>query len=300
MPRPSVARWKWPSRPPLWPTKATPSLTPRSASRAYSMCSIMPSTLLVTPRQFGPTTASPAARAVAVTASCVGVIADLGEARGEHHGRADLAPRAGLDRLAHAGGRQREHGKVDAFGQFVRTLQHGAAVDRLVGAADQMNVTLEVVDLQALQNDLAGAARARRHADDRDRTRTQEFGDCFRTARILRSAHAASLSGWNIKQMRAVAERMPVRLHLHADLQLLGRAIDDVGDEVDADVERDAHHGVRLGAAKGRRAALGDGVGVHHALAGDLAPFDVAPPAGEDAHRTRKVLIFLRSPCSTG
>ncbi len=62
---------------------------------------------------------------------------------------------------AHAGGRQREHRKVDAFRQFIGTLQYDAAVDRLVGAADQMNVTLEVVDLQALQNDLAGAARTR-------------------------------------------------------------------------------------------------------------------------------------------
>ena len=56
MPRPSAARWKWPSMPPLWPTKATPGFEPspkRSASRANSMCSIMPSTLLVTPRQFG-------------------------------------------------------------------------------------------------------------------------------------------------------------------------------------------------------------------------------------------------------
>ena len=90
-----------------------------------------------------------------------GVVADLGEARGEHHGRADLASCASLYGRTHAGGRQREHRKVDAFGQFVGALQYDAAVDRLVGAADQMNVTLEVVDLQALQNDLAGAARAR-------------------------------------------------------------------------------------------------------------------------------------------
>jgi hypothetical protein len=44
-----------------------------------------------------------------------GAIADLGKARGEHHGRADLAARAGLYRLAHRCGRQREYGEFDAF-----------------------------------------------------------------------------------------------------------------------------------------------------------------------------------------
>jgi hypothetical protein len=35
-----------------------------------------------------------------------------------------------------------------------------------------------------------------------------------------------------------------------------------------------------------------DGVGEYHALAGDFAPFDVAPLAGEDAHGAREVLIL--------
>src|SRR5919197_5339169 len=35
-----------------------------------------------------------------------------------------------------------------------------------------------------------------------------------------------------------------------------------------------------------------DGVGEHYALPGDVAPFDVAPPAGEDAHGAREVLIL--------
>ena len=199
MPRPSVARWKWPSRPPLWPTKATPSLTPRCASRANSMCSVMPSTLLVTPRQLGPTTASPAARAVSVDGVLRFLIADLGEARGEHHGRADLAPRAGLDRLAHARGRQREHREVDALGQFIGVFQHRPAVDRLVAAADQMDVALEVVELQRLQDDLAGAAGALRNADDRSRARPQEPRDGLRAARVVRSAHW-SLSGCHISR----------------------------------------------------------------------------------------------------
>ena len=170
------------------------------ASRANSMCSHMPSTLLVTPRQLGPTTASPAARAVAVTASCVALIADLGEAGGEYHRRADLAARAGLDRLAHAGGRQREHGEVDALGQLVRALEHRPAVDRLAAAADQMDVAREVVELERLQDDLAGAAGARRHSDDRHRARPQEPGDRLGPARVFRSAHAAPLSGWNMSR----------------------------------------------------------------------------------------------------
>ena len=38
---------------------------------------------------------------------------------------------------------------------------------------------------------------------------------------------------------------------------------------------------------------MGDGVGEHLALAGHLAPFDVAAPAGEDADRPREVLVLL-------
>ena len=78
------------------------------------------------------------------------LLADLGKARGEHHRRADLALRAGGDGVAHARGRQREHGQVDALRQFLRTLQHRPAVDRLGAAADEMNVALEVVQLQRI------------------------------------------------------------------------------------------------------------------------------------------------------
>ena len=42
------------------------------------------------------------------------------------------------------------------------------------------------------------------------------------------------------QQVRAVIKRMPMRLYLHADLNLLGGTVDEVGDEVDADVERHA------------------------------------------------------------
>src|SRR5262245_41030069 len=92
--------------------------------------------------------------------------------------------------------------------------------------------------------------------------------------------------------MRAVLQRMPVRLHLHADLELLGVAVDDIGDEVDADVERDAHHSIRLGATECRRAAMGDGIGEYHAVAGHLAPFDVTPPTGKDTHRPGEMLVL--------
>ncbi len=60
--------------PPLWPTKASPgfdSAPKRRASVANSMCSIMPSTLLVTPRQFGPTMARPPSRAISAISSCI-------------------------------------------------------------------------------------------------------------------------------------------------------------------------------------------------------------------------------------
>src|SRR5262249_55926466 len=94
------------------------------------------------------------------------------------------------------------------------------------------------------------------------------------------------------QQVRAVRERIPMRLDLHADLDLLGGTVNEVGDEVHADVERHARDRVRLGAVKYRWAAMRDGVREHHALAGDFAPFEVAPLAGEDAHRAREVLIL--------
>ena len=65
----------------------------------------------------------------------------------------------------------RDDREVNALRQVVRTLEHRVAVDRLVGATDQMQFALKVIDLQALQNDLAGTARARRYPDDRDRAR---------------------------------------------------------------------------------------------------------------------------------
>jgi hypothetical protein len=86
------------------------------------------------------------------------VVADLREACGEHQGRADLAPRACLDRSAHAGGRQGEHGEIDTLRQLVRTLQHRMAVDGFGAAPDQMDIAFELVQLERLQNDLAGAA----------------------------------------------------------------------------------------------------------------------------------------------
>ncbi len=127
------------------------------------------------------------------------LIADLGEPGGEYQRRGDAAARAGLDRRAHACGRQREHGEVDALGQLIRALEHGPAVDRLARATDEMDIALEVVELERLQNDLAGAARARRDPDDGDRARAQKSGDGLGTVRVVRPPHAGPLSGWNIK-----------------------------------------------------------------------------------------------------
>src|SRR4029077_1185317 len=75
----------------------------------------------------------------------------------------------------------------------------------LLGAADKINVPGEVVDLQALQNDLAGAARPRRYSNDCDRARSQESRDRLRPAGVLRSAHAASLSGCHINRCSPLA-----------------------------------------------------------------------------------------------
>ena len=161
MPRPSAARWKWPSMPPLWPTKARPGFEPspkRSASRANSMCSIMPSTLLVTPRQFGPTMARPPSRAVLAISSCsscsptsakpaANTIAEP-TLRFTQASTASRTPAAGSVKTA----------RSTPSGSSSGALQHRPAVDRLVAAADEMDVALELVQLERLQDDLAGAA----------------------------------------------------------------------------------------------------------------------------------------------
>src|SRR5262249_62085740 len=120
----------------------------------------------------------------------------------DHTRRPAPPPSAPPVRRAHACGRQREYGKLHALGQFVRALEHGPAVDRLAAAADEMDIALEVVEPERLQNDLAGAARARRDPDDGERARAQESGDGLATARVVRTSHAGPLSGWNI--MRCV------------------------------------------------------------------------------------------------
>jgi hypothetical protein len=138
-----------------------------------------------------------------------GLIADLSKARGEHHGGADFSPRAGHYRFVYGCGRKREYGEFDAFWQFVGTLQYRAAIDGLVSPADQIDITLEVVNLKTLQNNLAGTAFPRRYSDDCDRARPQESCDRFRTAGVLRSAHAksfaVSLSGCHIKRCSPLA-----------------------------------------------------------------------------------------------
>src|SRR5690242_9931206 len=93
--------------------------------------------------------------------------------------------------------------------------------------------------------------------------------------------------------MFAVLEWMPVWLHFHADLQLLGRAVDHAGDDVDTDIECHAGNGIGLGALKRRWSTMRNCEGEYRAPAGHLAPFDVAAPAGKDAHRARKMLILL-------
>ena len=132
-----------------------------------------------------------------------------------------------------------------------------------------------------------------RNADDRDRARPQELATACGAARVLRSAHAASLSGCHISRCVPSSSGCQYGFTFMPTFSSSAAAVDDVGDEVDADVERDARDRIGLGAAERRRAAMGDGVGEHRALARHLAPFDVAPPAGEDAHRPREVLILL-------
>ena len=128
------------------------------------------------------------------------LFADLGEARGKHHGRAHPALHARGHGVAHAGGRQRENGKVHALRQLLGALENRPAFDWLGAPSDQMDVAFEVVQLQRLQDDLARAAGARRHTDDRQRSGTQELGDRFRTAGDFRTVHFASLSGWNMNR----------------------------------------------------------------------------------------------------
>ncbi len=203
MPRPSAARWKWPSMPPLWPTKATPASSPAEAQRLARVQHVQHHAVDVVgdAEAIRADDGEPGRRArSSATSSCVSLSPTSAKPAANTIAEPTLRLRAGLDRVAHARGRQREHGKVDALRQFLRALQHRPAVDRLVAAADQMDVALEVVELERLQDDLAGAAGARRNADDRHRSRAQELGDGLRAACGFRTGHFASLSGCHISR----------------------------------------------------------------------------------------------------
>jgi hypothetical protein len=90
------------------------------------------------------------------------VITSLRETGSEYQCRPNLPPRAGLNRLANRGSRQREYREVDAFRQFLRAFQDAPAVDQLVRPADEMDLTRKPVNFQALQDDLTGAAHSGR------------------------------------------------------------------------------------------------------------------------------------------
>src|SRR4029079_1596422 len=64
----------------------------------------------------------------------------------------------------------------------------------------QMDGALKLVELERLQDVLPRAARARGHADDRHRSRAQEFGDGFGPACGFRTGHFASLSGCHMSR----------------------------------------------------------------------------------------------------
>jgi len=88
-------------------------------------------------------------------------LAGLGKTGGEHHRRPDFALDAGRNGIAHTRGRQRKHGEVDPWRQVLRAFEHRPAVDRLVATADEVDIARELVQLEGLQNDLAGTARTR-------------------------------------------------------------------------------------------------------------------------------------------
>src|SRR5262245_6433771 len=98
------------------------------------------------------------------------------------------------------------------------------------------------------------------------------------------------LFGLEHQQMCAVRERRPERLDAQADLELIARAVDDICHHVDAFVERDEADCEGLMALERRTRAMGDRVGEDLALAGDLAPFEVAM-AVVDARRAREELV---------
>src|SRR5262245_65757219 len=91
--------------------------------------------------------------------------------------------------------------------------------------------------------------------------------------------------------MCPVRQRCPERLDLEADTHFVEPAMHDVGEHVDADVERDRRDEEWLVALEGFARATGDRVGENLALPGHFPPLEIGPSA-EDAGSAREELIL--------
>ena len=91
--------------------------------------------------------------------------------------------------------------------------------------------------------------------------------------------------------MRAVWQWRPERFDRKADAHFVKLAMHDIGQYIDANVERDGGDEERLMALERLARASGDCVGEDLAFARDFAPFEVGPP-GEETGCAREELIL--------
>ena len=180
MPRPSVARWKWPSRPPLWPTKATPPFDAAlrlarvqhvqhhavdivgdaeaigadhgKPGRPRGLCRRRPAS------SWSPTSAKPAANTIAEPT--------LRRAQASMASRTPAAGSVNTARSTPSGS------SSGLFSTGRPSIGSSLRPTRWISP-------WKLLTLRALQDDLAGAACARRHSDDRDRPRPQELATAF-------------------------------------------------------------------------------------------------------------------------
>src|SRR6185503_20063264 len=91
--------------------------------------------------------------------------------------------------------------------------------------------------------------------------------------------------------MRSVREWQPIGLDLRADRYLIEPAMDDIGDDIDADIERHRRDQVRFLATKIGRTAPTDRIGEDFPRARHFAPFEIAVTVEEAVGPRNKLVL---------
>ena len=165
--------------------------------------------VFTTPRQFGPITRMPLARAFATIARCErGAFgAHLGEPDGEDHQRAHLLRGALLHDIEHVRGRPHDDREIDRSGNVEHRRVGRTARDRRRVRIDRVHDARETVAEEVPQHLVADLARLPARADHRDRARREQPRDrrrLPRRARDLRSQRSTPTLGSIENRVRTV------------------------------------------------------------------------------------------------